>query len=75
MRFRTPLVLAGLVVLVAHPLARRQTPAAPPPQTYSATVVSALMGPPVTITISRDGSKELIDRNQPAAGGATASHT
>lgn len=75
MKLRTPLVLVGLVILSTHPFIRMQAQSGPPPQTYSATVVSALLGPPVTIKVSRDGSKELVDRNQPAAGGATASHT
>lgn len=46
-----------------------QTPA--PPSAYTATVVNSMFGPEVTQTISRSGSKAVVENVTPASAGGT----
>src|SRR5215469_106227 len=55
--------IAALLAAFAAPLFA-QSPA--PPTQYTVTVVNSLMGPPVTMTIYRDGSKAVMDHYEGA---------
>ena len=51
--------IAGVVGTIGSPALRAQF--APPPSSYSVTVVNSMFGPPVTMKIYRDGDLVLMD--------------
>ena len=62
-------VLLSGVGMVGASMATAQQPTA-----YTVTVVNSMMGPQITQTIYRNGSKAAIDTDMPAANGNPASH-